>query len=671
MRIYIAVILLLITLNLQAQNFKFGKVSKTELAEKSHPKDSSAHAAVLFKKESIRFDYRKGDGFIQIRTVRERIKIYDKEGFAWATKKIRLYNKQNSTSENIYKLKAVTYNLIDGKITSDKLKKDGIFEEELNKYWKMKSFTMPNVKEGCVIEFSYEISSPYLAIDDLELQYTIPINTLEVLVKTPEYFIYNKVLNPQTTFLPKVNETSSSRSESVTNTTVSSGSWGARNSETSTSQFSINENVIKVNETDIPALKDEPFVDNLANYIAKLKLELVAINYPNEPYKSLGGTWDAVTKTIYQSDDFGNQLDKSGYYKDDIDLIVKDLKSNEEKAFMIYNFVKSKVKWNGYYGYSTDSGVRKAFNEGVGNVADINLMLVSMLRYVGISANPVLISTKSHGVPLFPTKDGFNYVICFIENESVLSLLDATGENATFNILPTRDLNWQGRVIRKNGSSTWIDLTPKRVSKDVIGLNIKINSDLSAEGKVRSQKFNYVAKGYRDEFADLSDEEYIKVLEKDIGDLMVSELQVNEVDNLSEPVKISYEYKMENAVEEIGDKLYFSPLLFLSTEESPFKEEERQLPIDLRYPTANKFMISIMIPEGYDVETLPKNEALNFSNNMGNFKYLVNQNGRFLQVNMELNINTSLISAEDYTFFKQFFNHAIEKESEQIVLKKT
>jgi hypothetical protein len=76
--------------------------------------------------------------------VHERIKIYDKEGFDWATKKIRLYNEQNSTSENIYKLKANTYNLIDENIETDKLKKDGVFEEELNKYWKIKSFTMPN-----------------------------------------------------------------------------------------------------------------------------------------------------------------------------------------------------------------------------------------------------------------------------------------------------------------------------------------------------------------------------------------------------------------------------------------------------------------------------------------------------------------------------------------------
>ena len=670
MKTIITTVLLLVALNLQAQNFKFGKVSKAELAEKVHPKDSSANAAVLFKRESIRFDYRQGDGFTQVRTIHERIKIYNKEGFNWATKKVRLYNASGQSSEDLYKLKAYTYNLVDGKVKDDKLKNEGIFEEELNKYWKVKSFTMPNIKEGCIIEFTYEISSPFKAIDDLEFQYTIPINTLEVVVKTPEYFIYNKVLNPQTTYLPKIEETSSSRSESITSTSVSNGSGGGRYSDTSVSQLTINEKVIKVNETDIPALKDEPFIDNLGNYQAKLQMELTAIKFPNEPYKNLSNSWDAVTKTIYEADSFGNQIDKSGYYEDDIDALIADLSDNAQKAFVIYNHVKSKVKWNGYYGFSTDAGVRKAYKEGVGNVADINLMLVSMLRYAGITANPVLISTKSHGVPLFPTRKGFNYVICFVEDENVMSLLDATDENATFNTLPSRDLNWQGRVIRKNGSSTWIDLAPRKVSKDITGLNIKINSDLSAEGKVRSQKFDYMAKRYRDKYADASDETYIKALEKDKGDLVISNLNIEGKNDLLKPVKITYEYIMDNAVEEIGDKLYFSPLLFLSTQENPFKQDERKLPIDLVYPMSDKYMINIMLPEGYDVESLPENGALDFADKTGQFKYLVNQNGRFLQVNVELNINTSFILSENYTFFKQFFAQAIEKESEKIVLKK-
>ncbi|WP_040281208.1 DUF3857 domain-containing protein [Psychroserpens damuponensis] len=668
MRIIIAVFLLFMSFNVQAQNFKFGKVSKEELAESVHPKDASANAAVLFKRESVRFVYRQGEGFIQNRTIHERIKIYNKDGFDWATKRVKTYT-GSSSKEQINNLKAYTYNLVNGKVTDDKLKKDGIFEEEANKYWDITSFTMPNIKAGCIVEFSYMISSPFLAIDDLELQYTIPINVLETKISTPEYFIYNKLLNPKASYLPKF-ESSKDNRVTVIRSKSRSGTFSVNKTEFSQSNLDFVDNVYKSNEVDIPALKDEPFIDNLSNYQAKLELELTAVKYPDEPYKNLANTWDNVTKTIYESDGFGTQLKKSGYYEDDINALISDLDSDAQKAFMIYNYVKRKVKWNGYNGYSTEAGVRKAYKEGVGNVGDINLMLVSMLRYAGINANPVLISTKSNGIPLFPTRKGFNYVICFIENQDIMSLLDATDKNATFNTLPVKDLNWQGRVIRENGSSSWIDLAPRSLSKDIIGLNIKINPDLSAEGKVRSQKFDYVAKRYRDKYGDVSPETYIKAIEKDKADLLISNLKVEGEDNLLEPIKITYEYTMDNAIEQIGDNLYFSPLLFLSSQENPFKQDERTLPIDLMYPMSDKYMIYIMLPEGYDVDTLPENKALDFSNKTGEFKYMINQNGRFLQVNVELNINSSFILSENYAFFKEFFAQALEKQTEKIVLKK-
>ena len=74
-----------------------------------------------------------------------------------------------------------------------------------------------------------------------------------------------------------------------------------------------------------------------------------------------------------------------------------------------FNFLKSKVKWNGFYGKYTDKGVRKAYKDRVGNVAEINLILTSMLRFAGLNANPVLVSSRGNGIPIFPTTNGFDY----------------------------------------------------------------------------------------------------------------------------------------------------------------------------------------------------------------------------------------------------------------------
>src|SRR5690606_34165552 len=133
-------------------------------------------------------------------------------------------------------------------------------------------------------------------------------------------------------------------------------------------------------------------------------------------------------------------------FENDVNNLVASVSNPMERASLIFNFVKSKVKWNGYVGISSKEGVRKAYKDQTGNVAEINLMLTAMLRHAGLNANPVLISTKQNGIPLFPTLDGYNYVISGIETEQGVILLDASNKYSMPNILPSRVLNWEGRI---------------------------------------------------------------------------------------------------------------------------------------------------------------------------------------------------------------------------------
>ncbi len=149
---YLTVVLIFITLQLQAQEIKFGKVSMEELTEKYNSKDSLSDATYLYKYRKTYFMYSKDKGFELVTEFHNRLKIYSKEGFDYATKKINLY-KEGSSKEKVSGLKGVTYNLHEGEIVESKLRKDGEFEIELSRYHDQKSFTMPNVKEGSVIEY--------------------------------------------------------------------------------------------------------------------------------------------------------------------------------------------------------------------------------------------------------------------------------------------------------------------------------------------------------------------------------------------------------------------------------------------------------------------------------------------------------------------------------------
>src|SRR5690606_6913115 len=95
--------------------------------------------------------------------------------------------------------------------------------------------------------------------------------------------------------------------------------------------------------------------------------------------------------------------------------ILAGIEDDSKKMDLIFNYVRKKVKWNNILGYSTDFGVKEAYNEGVGNVADINLMLIAMLRYAKLNADPMLISTRSNDIPLYPSTSAFNYVVAAVQ----------------------------------------------------------------------------------------------------------------------------------------------------------------------------------------------------------------------------------------------------------------
>lgn len=668
MKSFAIIFSLLFSIGTFSQDFRYGKISEDDFKSYATPVNPSDNATVIYKKQNIRFDYLERMGFVQINEIHERIIIHNKEGFDWATKKIGLYNRSSANSENLQSLKGYTYTLENGKVEKEKLRSDGMFEEIANKYWKNKSFTMPNVKEGCIIEYSYEVMSPYSQIDDIDIQYTIPVLHYELKITTPEYFVYNRLLNPKAAYNPDLKESSKNNSITFNNKERTGFSMSKTTFSQSTVQYK--DNIISINATNIPALKQEPFVDNLDNYRAKLIMELTATKFPNEPVKAFSSTWENVTKTIYEDDDFGGQLKKTGYFENDLKAILGDESDDIAKVILIHDFVKSKMKWNGYYGYASENGVRKAYKDGVGNVGDINLMLISMLRQAGLAANPILISTKNNGIPLLPTRTGFNYVIAGVVANNTAILLDATQKYSTPNVLPIISINWLGRVIRNDESSDWVELTPTVPSKEVISLNIKLNPDLSASGKVRNQFTDYQAFRLRDRYQNYSNEQIVETLEKDKGELEISNLEIENMTDVSRPMLQSYEYSLENAMEEIGGKLYFSPLLFLAPKVNPFKEDKRNYPIDFVYPIADKYMISIMLPEGYTVETLPESAKFEYNGTEGGFTYMSQQNGSMLQISITFDLKKTMIFASEYEHFKRFYQFMIEKQTEKVVLKK-
>ncbi len=652
-----------------AQNYKFGKVSKEELLQKQHPKDPTADAAILYREIKMEFQYRQDSGWYMVTDYFERVKIYTKEGFDYANATIELY--KDDVEDKLLGLKGYTYYIgADGKVEEVKLKSDGIFEEKTTKYLTQTKITMPDVREGCVIEYKYTINSPFIFnIDEFRFQETIPVDKVVALFKTPEYFVYK---THQRGWVPyKIGTESRERSMVFRQTTQDFTGYSSTGMpETSTREVKFKEDTYSVELNNVPALKEEAFVGNLNNYTTALQFEMSYIQIPGGSVKTYSTTWEDVSKSIYSRSEFGSELERKNYFEKDIDNLLSGVTTPEEKIAKIYYYVLNKMNWNGYNGFYTNEGVKTAYNKGTGNVADINLMLVAMLRYANISANPVLVSTKSHGIPLFPTRNGFNYVIAAAELPEGTILLDATNGNAEIGVLKSEIINGNGRLIQKEGFSSWISLRSVVPAVKSSMINVAIEPDLSVTGKSKNRFTGNYAFQYRTKYKGLNNEAQLKSMEKNLEQTELSNLSFENLDKLGQPVSLEYDFESLDAIEDVAGKLYFSPMVFLATKENPFKLETREYPIDFGFPMKDRYIVNIALPEGYQVESLPENVVYNLGENIGSYRYLITQMGNNLQLSIEFAINESFIAANEYGNLKKFFELLITKENEKVVLSK-
>lgn len=645
-----------------AQDYKFGKVSKEELEEVIYVRDSAADAAILYEKKKLYYLYSQGEGFKQVTEVQKRIKLYKKEGFGHATAQVYLF-KDNSNREKILGLSGRTFELKKGKIIETKLKSDGIFKGEYSENYNQVKFTMPALNEGVVIEYKYKIVSPFTrGIDRIYLQDEIPIKKIDVEIKMPEYYNFKKNMTGYISF--KVEE-----SKEIDKITFNTKARSQNGTSYRQDQIDYTVSIDKIQMSNVPAFKKEPYAGNSKNYISSIDYELSFVQFPNSPIRTYSTTWVDVAKTVYRSSNFGDELKKQKYYKEELDKELKGVLDQSSKIIKVYEFVKKKVKWNDKNGVGTIDGVKKAFKEGVGNTAEINIMLMSMLRYVGIDVKPVLVSSIRKPISLFPTLDGFDYVIVRVKfPDGKIWYLDATDPYGQPNILPNRVIQGIGRVIAENGTSQLVDFRPKEPSKTMVNVKFDIQEDGTVKGVMNTRYMSYEAHRFRERNGEK--ENRSNSIKKRFELTEIKDYELKGIKEYGKGVNERFSFIIENVVEAVEDELFFSPLFFLKQKENIFKSEERKFPVDFSYSFSSVYRINIKIPEGYEVIEVPKASVVKLPDGLGMYSFKMDATNQYLQLVLNEVILEAVIPSDYYPTLREFYNSLVEKGSEQIVLKK-
>ena len=637
------VFLIIFSCSVFSQKFELGKVSVEELKEKRHPLDSSASAAVLYKKGNSYFDIQDSKWVI-ITKVEVRLKIYKKSGYNHANISIPYYVGKDEKESVIFS-DAITYNLSGDRIVKTKLLPEGEFTEKVNKNRKVKKIVLPNVEEGSVIEYKYVLKSPFISLIHVwNFQEDIPSDKVEYIVNIPQLFEYNRIIN---SYLPIAEK------DELKSRTVDFGSEGLTFYELKSTYTMEN----------VPPFVNEGYIDNPINHVSYIKHELASATSLRGKTHEYATDWAAVIKTIYHNESFGKELEKDSYFEKDIQEVIKGKLGEKEVVKAIFDYVKGRMSSNNISGYDCEGSIKRAYVEKTGNVAEINLMLTAMLRYAGLKANPVILSTRDNGYVSFMSIMAFNYVIAAVELSDGVVLLDATDKDAMPDILPIKVLNGTGYIIREDLSFKEIDLMPVTASQESVLIEAGVNEKGIVEGKLQQKFYNYNALVHKKSYKNSKDN-YLQDLERRFNIEINSFAEVNE-DIVEENLTFIY----KNASDVIDDKIYISPMLFYTMTENPFKQEKRVYPVDFVFPRQTRYIISISIPQGYTVESVPQSSSLVF-NELGSFKFNVSVTGNQIQIAVTNRIYEARIDSQYYAGLKEFYAGMVKKQTEKIVLVK-
>lgn len=199
---------------------------------------------------------------------------------------------------------------------------------------------------------------------------------------------------------------------------------------------------------------------------------------------------------------------------------------------------------------------------------------------------------------------------------------------------------------------------------------VNLSGSGNLEGNVRTIKTSYQAMKYREDYIGTDKDHFLEKLENKYNGMEISDFEVKNDTDVSKPVMESFKFTLESQADIIGDKMYFSPLFFLKTKESPFKLEKREFPVDFGYPLNSRYMVTVNLPEGYKVESIPEPFALGLPDNLGSYKYNIVEKENVIQLIVETEINQPVISSLYYDALKAYFSKIIELEGGQIVLTK-
>lgn len=639
--------------------YSFQKVTEADFHPQSPLVNESADAVVLADVGSVEFEGNSKGWFTYVFKRQKRILIRKLPAMELATIRIGLY-RDNDGQEKLDKISAVSYTPEGEKVIESRLQGKDIYEEKLDANHLIKKFTIPGVKEGSIVEYSYLIRSEFLfnlPSWDFQNEYG-PTLWSEYYVELPGLLGYMSV---QQGYHPFVLNRSSEGSRSYNIRRRTEGAYvGSDESITVTTVTAQHRWAMR----DVPGLKGEKYMYASSNFVDRISLQLFQ-TYDGQDYHDVSPNWTHIASRLTKNPDFGEQINgQSAWAEDILRQVVEENASDTASARKIYQWVQSSFTSTGRQGIFIKNSLREVVKKKSGSAAELNLLLIALLRQRFIEAYPVLLSTRSFGRnnPNYPLMEKLDHVICRVDAGNQSVFLDVSDKHLPYGKLPLECYNGHARVIRAD-TAIAVSFSPDSVVESASS-EVWLSMDSSGfTGRYTRHKGFY--ESLKDPLSPRAGtNEYIQSA---LHVSLPEEMEVVSIQSDSAHL-LQFDFRLPS----FGGKevIYFNPLFLDQKPANPFAASAREYPVELPYREESALVFTMEVPDGYVVEELPASVKFRLSGNGGYFEYRTSVSGGILNLRRMLVMNKAVFSAQEYDMLRSFYAEVLKKDSEQIVFRK-
>ena len=632
---------------------------KKNLVVKSYAVDTEASAVVLFEKHTAQITTENGT-VQQLEKIHRIIRILKSDAMDVAN--VAIYYPADDYNHYIDHIDGTTYNMEGEEVIETPLPKKDRYKKSIGNNMYEVDFILPAVKEGSIIDYSYEIVSlPHDMFPVWYIQGQYPKLMTEYQVFYPPLLEFTIIAH--TRF--KAEEFRSPNAAENDPHPFCKTSAVSANTRVESSVFWVRKNVEAIK-------KDEPFVTNISKETERLELQfsgvssrMGGIQFRNTWDKLNDYLWAGYKKQLYSSDDPANAV---------VDSLLKIDNTEAGRINAIYKYVRSNFALKNESNRSAKN-LYEIFVRKSGDVTEINSLLVAMLIYSGVNAAPMLLAT-THNIPLnpaFPIEDRANYLVCAVTTkDSAHIYLDASDKNNVFGMLPYYCYNGFAWILGNPGLG--VTLTNDQIhDKSVFGGRIYDLNDSGAKLEIVEKIGLIQSEAFRKSYA--GDEKKLQTFIDEGAHKLSSNISVldSRLYNENKPdTNIIIKYTCSLKLEQTGDVYYINSMLLKFFKENPFKSTVRKLPVEFPYKTEARYYMSVQLPENIEPDSLaPPLQIIYEKNSMSYLRsYNYDPTLHVLTVDASYNVNSTTYPSEYYESIRDFFQKILPLGNEMITLKK-